>query len=130
MTNNMTDDELCEAISLKREPKPDLSMSQDSTNPISGGGCWEFQPFENNGIWTPINWLSWENAGRLLEEMANDGGCPGLIFDDNSHWAVSQDGTQTLNYESPCDVATSFFVKKEQWCDSPTRAICEAWLCQ
>lgn len=78
MTNphDMTDEQLCMAISLKREPKPeytyiDGALSYDKAwvskcVSESCGNLVHTEIFE----WRPINWLSWENAGGLLEEMA------------------------------------------------------------
>jgi hypothetical protein len=112
---------------------------------------WKFEPpiirnEHNKGYWhkfdtsgkriygqlSPENPPDYEHNERLymelFEEMANDGYCPALLFDDNGRWAVSTDGTQTLNFESPCDVNTSFFVAKENWKDTIGTAICLAYI--
>ena len=88
-----------------------------------------YNPKTNQTLWThdPDYCGDWKLAGELLDDMADNGYCPALIFDDDGHWSVSTDGNQTINFESPCDVHTSFFVKKEDWRDTPTRAIAEAW---
>jgi len=124
--SKLTDQELNELIAVKRgwiyNPYEKFgSLYEPSVlwhNPKTNESFYSAAP-DFSGLW---RW-----AGELLEEMADNGYCPALIFDDNDHWSVSTDGNQTLNFESPCDVDTSFFVKKESWRDSPTRAIAEAW---
>lgn len=68
-------------------------------------------------------------AWPLVEEMADNGYCPALIFDDNGHWALTTDGVQTCpSGDEPEDISTTFFVTRDQWQDTATRAICMAWL--
>ena len=68
-------------------------------------------------------------AWEVLEKLVNDGYCPGLIYDDNDHWALSLEGTQNVPIgPDPQDIATSFFVSVEMWCDTPQLAICHAAL--
>jgi hypothetical protein len=113
----MTDEQLCEAISSKREARPDNAIAAEKF--YFGCDCKNWQPvkhFESMNIyvWEPINWLSWENAGRLLEEMPNG---YGLIKQ------ISVCGERIVGWELDN-------VEGEVVCqsDRPTRAICEAWL--
>lgn len=51
-----------------------------------------------------------------LENITKDGACPGLIFDDNGHWAVAFDGSQNVpEGEGPQDIATSFWIEAAAW---------------
>jgi hypothetical protein len=119
--SKLTDQELNELIAVKRGYVKGLrnywtQTFNDSLRPFY---CEPFAPNFTD---------SWKWAGELLEEMPNTGLCPALIYDDDGHWAVANDGTQTLSLqEGTNDVYTSFFVKKEDWKDSPTRAIAESW---
>ena len=65
---SMSDNELCERISTKREPKPETPPKKFSD--CLDNKSWRWSPFEQDKGWRPINWLSWENAGSLLEEIA------------------------------------------------------------
>lgn len=104
--HSMSDDELCELISAKREPIP-----------LSESKCWDFA---TDDIF-PINWLSWENAGRLLEEMNRADDLADLHFrsgDNPNLW-------QEMNYV--CELRRTAKVIS-CYSTSPTRAICEAWI--
>lgn len=69
------------------------------------------------------------DAWTVVEHMVNNGYCPGLLFDDNGHWALAFDGAQSLSIgDEPDDVSTSFFVEKNLWCDTAPLAICRAAL--
>ena len=69
------------------------------------------------------------DAWTVVERMVNNGYCPGLLFDDNGHWALAFDGAQSLSIgDEPDDVSTSFFVGKDLWCDTAPLAICRAVL--
>lgn len=59
-----------------------------------------------------------------LEKMTKEGACPGIIFDDNGHWAVSFDGTQNVpgSYEAEY-VFTTFEVEADKWRSSIREAI-------
>ena len=73
--------------------------------------------------------LNWSEAGKQLEEMAANGICPALIYDDNGHWALATDGIQNVPMtEAETDIATTFFVEAKDWCDDPKVAIARAWL--
>jgi hypothetical protein len=51
-----------------------------------------------------------------LEALVNRGCCPGIINDDNGHWAVTGDGMQNVVCgDEPQDVQTTFFVEAAQW---------------
>lgn len=60
-----------------------------------------------------------------LERIARSGDCPGVINDDNGHWAVSGDGIQTLPARTgePFDCHTTFIVPSEAWHTSIRAAI-------
>lgn len=63
-----------------------------------------------------------------LEKRVETGACPGLINDDNGHWAVSFEGIQTIQFRNvpdtdPCDIQTTFFVFARAWKDSIREAI-------
>jgi len=52
----------------------------------------------------------------LLEQLTETGACPGLINDDNGHWALSFTGIQEVNFgDEPSDLNTTFFVEKHEW---------------
>jgi hypothetical protein len=51
-----------------------------------------------------------------MEKMADEGLCPAIVNDDNGHWAMVFDGTQNVpEGDGPQDIATSFWVKADQW---------------
>ncbi|HEV8364578.1 MAG TPA: hypothetical protein VGQ52_13770 [Gemmatimonadaceae bacterium] len=51
-----------------------------------------------------------------LEQAAGEGACPGIINDDNGHWAVSDSGIQNVPMDDgPADINTTFFVTADQW---------------
>lgn len=50
-----------------------------------------------------------------LEQQTHGGACPGLVYDDNGHWAVAFDGVQNVVTGPPQDVSTAFFVQASQW---------------
>lgn len=59
-----------------------------------------------------------------LEEQAMNGACPGLVNDDNGHWAVSCSGFQNaVCGEETQDVETTFFVEAKEWKGSVRDAI-------
>ena len=59
-----------------------------------------------------------------LEERVNTGSCPGVINDDNGHWAVTDDGMQDVSWgDSPMSIATTFFVEAARWKDTVRQAI-------
>jgi len=59
-----------------------------------------------------------------LEAQTEIGHCPGLINDDNGHWAVSFEGSQNCPQgDEPCDIATNFFVEADNWYSSIREAI-------
>lgn len=60
----------------------------------------------------------------VLEELANIGHCPALIFDDNGHWAVTSAGVQDVSLEEgPSDISTCFFIEAEEWKDTIREAV-------
>ncbi len=76
-----------------------------------------------------------------LESLVNRGDCPGiipqakglfkvpgLVNDDNGHWAVSASGIQRVCCgEDPVDVETTFFIEAKYWRPTIREAI-EAYL--
>ena len=59
-----------------------------------------------------------------LEALTKQGGCPGIINDDNGHWAVSGTGMQNcVAGEAGQDVSTSFYVGAAEWKNSVREAI-------
>jgi hypothetical protein len=124
--SKLSDEKLNELIAVKRgyENIPEALINDEWVK----GSFWSKQGVGYFEKHAPDYCTSWQYAGELLEEMPNTGLCPALIYDDDGHWAVANDGTQTLSLqEGTNDVYTSFFVKKEDWKDSPTRAIAESW---
>lgn len=70
-------------------------------------------------------WAAWE----VVERLVDDGHCPGLIFDDNGHWALPLEGTQNCPMgPGPQDIATSFFIEGDMWAETAPLAICRAAL--
>ena len=69
---------------------------------------------------------AWTDSERLdwLEHIEREGASPALLNDDNGHWAITCDGTQSLpDSEEPADIWTSFVVEKGQWHNSIREAI-------
>ena len=63
-----------------------------------------------------------------LAALVATGGCPGVINDDNGHWAVSGSGMQNVVCgDEPQDVQTTFFVDAADWKGTIREAI-EAYL--
>lgn len=52
-----------------------------------------------------------------LERLTMAGHCPGIINDDNGHWAVTGDGVQTLPARTgePIEIHTTFIVPSGAW---------------
>ena len=66
-------------------------------------------------------------AWDVVEHLTNNGYCPAILFDDNGHWAMSTDGSQSVPMSSDTeDISTMFFVKKNEWANSAPLAICRA----
>jgi hypothetical protein len=64
-------------------------------------------------------------AWQVVEKLADDGYCPGLIFDDNGHWSLSLDGSQNVpTKEGEQDIWTNFYVEADAWFDDAALAIC------
>jgi hypothetical protein len=58
------------------------------------------------------------DSARLdgLDKLTNEGYCPALLFDDNGHWAVVDEGHQNVPMgEGPEDIETSHFVQADKW---------------
>jgi hypothetical protein len=65
----------------------------------------------------------------VVEKLTDEGNCPGLLFDDNGHWALSLEGAQDVPIgPDPQDIATTFFIEADMWADTVPLAICIAAL--
>lgn len=63
-----------------------------------------------------------------LEALVAGGDCPGIVNDDNGHWAVTGAGMQNVVCgDEPQDVNTTFYVEASMWKNSLREAI-EAYL--
>lgn len=64
-----------------------------------------------------------------LEAAVEQGACPGIINDDDGHWAVTDDGMQNVPNAGgpPIDIQTTFFVKADKW-KGTLRAAINAYL--
>ena len=60
---------------------------------------------------------------NLLELKSSQGSCPCLINDDAGHWAVTENGTQNIPIDAPCDILTTFWIEKNQWKNSVREAL-------
>jgi hypothetical protein len=70
-----------------------------------------------------------KDAWLVIEKLINDGNCPGLLYDDNGHWALALEGTQNVPIgDNAQDIATQFFVSANDWAESAPLAICRAAL--
>jgi len=49
--------------------------------------------------------------------------CYSLVSDDGGRWACVVDGMQSVPEEDAGDIATSFFIEKDEWKDSIREAI-------
>lgn len=59
-----------------------------------------------------------------LIKLAAVGGSPAVINDDNGHWAVSEEGYQTISVgKEPKDCQTTFFIAADKWKDSIREAV-------
>ena len=75
--------------------------------------------------WNPSSDI--DAAWKVVEHLTNNGYCPAILFDDNGHWAMSTDGSQSVPMSSDTeDISTMFFVKKNEWANSAPLAICRA----
>ena len=59
----------------------------------------------------------------VLDQLSCLGACPNVLNDDNGHWAVTADGYQNVVTGDPKDVETSFFVRAEDWRNTPREAL-------
>jgi hypothetical protein len=62
-----------------------------------------------------------------IDWLESQFGC-GLISDDNGHWTLSYDGIQNLPMsEEAEDIATSFFIDRDDWRNS-IRGLIDEWM--
>ena len=67
--------------------------------------------------------MSMQRDHKALEKLraeVKQGGCPNLIFDDNGKWAVSDAGTQPMEWPL---THTTVFLDEVKWFDHPADAI-------
>lgn len=65
-----------------------------------------------------------KDAIDKLVELADNGFCPQLLFDDDGHWAVALTSiTQPAPDDNPMHHWISVFVAKQFWYDTPEQAI-------
>ena len=77
--------------------------------------------------WSPS--IDIKAAWQVVEWLVDKGYCPGLLYDDNGHWALALEGMQDVPIgPDPQDIATSFFVDSIMWADTAPLAICKAAL--
>lgn len=61
---------------------------------------------------------------KKLNNLADSGYCPALIFDDDGRWALVFDGVQPVNFSSdPQSMNTTFFVDADSWKDTIEEAV-------
>ena len=59
-----------------------------------------------------------------LQQLASDGYCPALLYDDNGHWALVFDGFQNCPMgAAPCDINTTFYVEADDWAETIDEAV-------
>lgn len=52
----------------------------------------------------------------IIEALTHIGSAPNILYDDNGHFAITDDGFQTVCFgDEPVDIETSFTVSKENW---------------
>lgn len=72
-------------------------------------------------IKTNFEFISFE---LIMDELANLGQAPNLLYDDNGNWAVTSQGFQNVVYgDEPQDVETHFFVEAKFWKPTPREAL-------
>jgi hypothetical protein len=60
----------------------------------------------------------------IMEQLANLGHAPNLLYDDNGLWAVTSTGFQTVVCgDEAQDVETHFFVDMKYWKNTPKEAL-------
>lgn len=110
--SELPNNELCEAISELREPRPtDILLFCGVSENYNWTNRGYNMQSENYSNWQAINWLAPENWTRLLEELTT------LEFFYLCYEMI--DGTWAImNYEK----------EYLSICQTPARAVCEAWL--
>ena len=112
----------------KTLPNPDGSITIYNQADKYLGLIWCEVDYPDCGpYWQPSTDIA--AAWEVIEKLADEGHCPGLIYDDNGHWALSLEGAQDVPIgPDPQDIATSFFVNADMWCDTAPLTICRAAL--
>lgn len=58
----------------------------------------------------------WNDVEHTLELLAEEGGCPCLLNNDDGYWALSFDGMQNVpSGEKKEDVAICCFIEADDW---------------
>jgi hypothetical protein len=68
------------------------------------------------------------DVAKVLEDLANKGYCPALVFNDDGYWALTCDGMQSLDYDAimknePFEMHASFIIPKESFKPSIEEAV-------
>jgi len=110
--SELSNEQLCEAISELREPKPDIPeyvpIVEIGLNKLSEGGNWRLVFMDAK--YKPIDWLLSENWTRLLDELKSLKSF-NLSYDSHSD-------TWCMNIVHRCLAEI----------ESKERSVCEAWL--
>lgn len=59
----------------------------------------------------------------IMDQLANLGHAPNLLYDDNGHWAVTSTGFQNVVMDEPEDVEMHFMVEASLWNPTPREAL-------
>jgi len=60
----------------------------------------------------------------IFETLSKIEESPNLLNDDNGHWAVVEEGYQAVcTSDSPSDIDSHFFVRKDEWKNTPREAL-------
>jgi len=59
----------------------------------------------------------------ILECLVDLGHSPCLLYDDDGHWAITSDGVCTAVYDGPKDWDGVFQVSKDEWFNTPRKAL-------
>ncbi len=74
------------------------------------------------GIWNAAEKYFTQDTKRI-DYLENESFGSALVSDDDGHWAVSNSGFQNCPMNTPDDIQTTFFIKKNEWKNSVREAI-------
>ena len=64
------------------------------------------------------------NFCDIMQTMMKHGSCNCLINDDNGHWAIAEEGEQSVSYgKVPMDLSTSFYIEAKRFSKTIPRAL-------